>query len=486
MPYFYGMNKNPIIIWFRQDLRRADNPALHAAYDQGHPVIPVYILDDDNADKHAMGAASRVWLHYSLKSLKDSLSGHLYFYKGKADEIIPKLLEQTDAAGIYWNRCYESWRIKRDKQIKTDLGEQGYDCRSFNGSLLYEPHETLKDDDTTYKVFTPFYKKGCLQKNGEPACPLPAPERLTYGDEPKDHIEIDTLGLLPDIGWHNKMLSYWTPGEDGAKARLYAFLEDGLNNYKDGRNVPAQNKVSRLSPHLHFGEISPRTVWHEARKRGTAEGLEKDTDHFCSELGWREFSYNLLYHFPDLPEKPLQEKFAKFPWKNSKDHLKAWQKGQTGIPLVDAAMRELWETGYMHNRVRMVVGSFLVKNLLVHWHEGEAWFWDCLFDADLANNSASWQWIAGCGADAAPYFRVFNPVLQSRKFDPKGTYIRTYVPELRSLSDNDIHAPWEAGDDILQKAGIKLGQDYPKPIVDLKESRKLALSAYDEIKGDAA
>lgn len=464
----------PIIVWFRQDLRREDNPALRAAYVQGAPVIPVYILDDVNSGDYKMGGASRWWLHQSLNKLNDSLSGHLSVFAGDAADIIPRIAKSVGAQAVHWNRCYEPWRTARDKTIKQTLKDDGYEVKSFNGSLLWEPWDTHKDDDTPYKVFTPFYKKGCLANNGEPPHPIDAPERLTYGDSPKEAVSIDDLGLMPSITWYKTMDKEWTPGEDGAMKRLNDFLEDGLRGYKDGRNFPDKLNVSRLSPHLHYGEISPRTVWHKARQVMIAEGIEKDAEHFCSELGWREFSNNLLYHFPTLPEEPLQEKFKNFEWHKNDEALERWQKGMTGYPIVDAGMRELWATGYMHNRVRMIVGSFLVKDLLLHWKHGERWFWDTLVDADLANNSASWQWIAGCGADAAPYFRIFNPVTQGQKFDPDGNYVRRWVPEIASLPDKYLHAPWET----------KHNCDYPDPIVDHKEAREEALALFKALSGD--
>lgn len=473
------MTASPIIIWFRQDLRRHDNPALHAACNQGCPVIPVYILDDDNAGDWPIGDASRWWLHESLKKLDESLSGHLHLRRGDAKTILPQLVRETGASAVYRNRCYEPWRLKRDNTIEQDLQKQDIEVKSFNASLLFEPWTTLKDDGTPYRVFTPFYQKGCLKKNGEPDKPLPAPERLTYDPSPKCKTELDDLGLLPKSNWHEKIAKHWQPGEDGAQKRFNTFLESGLRNYKENRNRPDLENVSRLSPHLHYGEISARAIWHRTKIVMQAEGLEKDGETFLSELGWREFSYSLLYHFPDLPHQNLQKKFDHFPWREDNEALKRWQRGQTGYPVVDAGMRELWQTGYMHNRVRMIVGSFLIKDLLLHWHHGKEWFWDTLVDADLANNSASWQWIAGCGADAAPYFRIFNPVTQGRKFDPNGDYVRRYVPELANMPDKYLHAPWEAPEDIRAKI------DYPDPVVDHKEAREKALAAFQKTK-DAA
>jgi len=467
------------IMWFRQDLRLTDNPALSHAVEQG-TIIPIYILDDENAGDRKMGAASRWWLHYSLTDLNNSLRDHLQFLKGDAFEIIKEIVNNNDVEGIYWNRCYEPWRIKRDKKIKEWLKEKDMQTESFNGSLLWEPwdKQIYKDDGTPYRVFTPFYRKGCL-KADTPRKPLDRPDRIDYGDINLSGVKLEELNLLPEIQWDTQMKKEWHIGEEGARNRLVEFIENGLSDYKDGRNFPAQQNVSRLSPHLHWGEISPNQVWCAAQR----EGENKNTDHFMSELGWREFSYSLLYHFPDIDTENLQDKFDNFPWKDNKDKLKAWQKGQTGYPIVDAGMRELWQTGYMHNRVRMIVGSFLVKNLLIHWHHGEQWFWDCLVDADAASNTASWQWVAGTGADAAPYFRIFNPITQGEKFDKAGEYTRKYVPELKHIPDKYLFKPWEAPDDILKEANIKLGEDYPEPIVDVKASRERALEAFESLKG---
>lgn len=472
-----------IIVWFRQDLRLLDNPALNAAVEAGE-ILPVYILDDESAGDYAIGGAGRWWLHQSLRALDSDLRGHLRCYKGRPLDVLTGLINQTGADGVYWNRCYEPFAIARDKDIKSTLKDRGLDVRSFNGSLLWEPHEALKEDGTPYKVFTPYYKKGCLGRAGEPREPLPRPDRIDYYSFKSDSASIDDLGLMPDINWYNGMAEDWTPGEVGARARLEAFLQSGLRGYKEDRNRPDLHNVSRLSPHLHWGEVSPHTVWHASRAVEVAEGLERDGGHFRSELGWREFSYSLLYHYPDLPRENLQKKFDRFPWQDvDPEVLRRWQSGQTGYPIVDAGMRELWQTGWMHNRVRMIVGSFLVKHLMLHWHHGERWFWDTLVDADLANNSASWQWIAGCGADAAPYFRIFNPITQATKFDPNGDYIRKFVPELKDLPSKYLGAPWEAPADVLAQAGIQLGDTYPQPIVDHKQARERALEAFSSLKG---
>ncbi|MEP3245980.1 MAG: deoxyribodipyrimidine photo-lyase [Sneathiella sp.] len=464
------------IVWFRQDLRLSDNPALSLAADQGD-VLPVYILDEEDAGDYVMGSASKWWLHHSLNALNASLQGNLSVYRGKTIDILLDIAARYNVSGIYWNRGYEPWRTRRDAEIKKQLHTINIKAESTNGSLLWEPWTVQKDDGTPYKVFTPFYRKGCLKKP-PPQKPLPAPEKLDLLHDTDQAIEIDQLNLLPELGWDKQLESHWEIGEKGAQKQFHKFVEAGLQSYKEGRNYPAKANVSRLSPHLHFGEISPHQLWHAV----SVVEESADIDHFRSELGWREFSYSLLFHNPDLPKKNLQSKFDDFPWVKDTSLLKAWQKGQTGVPMVDAGMRELWQTGYMHNRVRMIVASFLVKNLRLHWHHGETWFWDTLVDADLANNSASWQWVAGCGADAAPYFRIFNPVTQGKKFDPEGTYIRKFVPEITSLPDKYIFSPWEAPEVILKEAGIILGETYPRPIVDSKRSRIAALEAFASLK----
>jgi deoxyribodipyrimidine photo-lyase len=469
--------KSVAIHWFRQDLRLSDNPALIEAAKAG-AVLPVYILDDVNAGEWKMGGASRFWLHHSLTRLNEALEGKLHIMKGDAAALIPDLAQKTGAVGVYWNRCYEPWRVRRDAIIKQTLTDRGIGAHSFNGSLLWEPWEVLKEDKTPYKVFTPFFRKGCLSK-APPREPLPRPA-LAFA-ESLNALSIDALSLLPrppEPRWDKQLEPHWTIGEDGAMAALQHFLKSGLNNYKVGRDFMAEKNTSRLSPHLHFGEISPSQAWYAASHAGDAEGWSKDTDHFRSELGWREFSYSLLYHYPELTRKNMQPKFDNFPWENNEQHLRAWQKGRTGYPIVDAAMRELWQTGYMHNRSRMITGSFLVKHLLINWHEGEDWFWDCLCDADLASNTASWQWVAGSGADAAPYFRIFNPILQGEKFDPQGHYVRRFVPELAQLPDKYLHRPWEAPELVLRAAGVTLGETYPRPIVDHAAARDRALAAF--------
>ena len=467
------------LVWFRQDLRLADNPALAAAAERGG-ILPVYILDDAGAGDWALGEASRVWLHHSLAALDASLDGRLRLFRGDAAEIVAALVETLPVDAVYWNRCYEPWRMRRDSEIKSRLRDRGIEAHSFNASLLWEPWDIAKADGTPYRVFTPFYQKGCFAASA-PRRPQYAPEsmRLSDGDV-EAACGLDALDLLPRHDWHRDLIAHWQVGEAAAAARLDDFCAGALGNYRHGRDFPASDSVSRLSPHLQFGEISPHQAWHRVefeRQRMP----EESALHFLRELGWREFSHHLLYHFPDLPEKNFNPRFDDFEWREDTDGLERWQRGQTGYPIVDAGMRELWQTGYMHNRVRMVVASFLIKNMLLHWRVGERWFWDCLVDASLANNSAGWQWVAGSGADAAPYFRIFNPVRQSEKFDPDGEYLTRYCPELAGLPVKLRHQPWTASKAELASAGITLGQDYPEPMLDLSTTRERALARFKSL-----
>lgn len=470
------------IVWLREDLRLADNPALYKAAEAGH-VLPVYILDTENIRQ--LGAASKVWLHHSLKDLQKSLP--LQLFKGDPKKILPELARKHNVNMVFWNRGYAADVIERDKAIKASLKGAGYGVESFKGNLLVEPWEVSTKTGKFYKVFTPFWK-ACLQKfdKTEPDQPLPPPENpKTISDS--DSLSLDDLDLLPqgEGNWHKPLIDQWDVGEEAAHKALEGFCQDRMTDYNKKRNRPDVDGTSRLSPHLHFGEISPRQVYHEAHKAlENEQSGQKGADVFLSEIGWREFSYNLIYHIPTLPEKPLQEQFEDFKWNDNKDDLKAWQRGKTGYPIVDAGMRQLYATGWMHNRLRMVVASFLIKDLFVHWKYGEAWFWDCLVDADAANNVAGWQWVAGCGADASPYFRVFNPITQGQKFDPEGDYVRQWVPELKDLPTDKIHAPWEASSGDLKLAGIELGKDYPEPMVNHKAMREEALARYKAIKKD--
>jgi deoxyribodipyrimidine photo-lyase len=470
------------IFWFRQDLRLENNPALLAASKCGE-IIPVFILDEVNNRNQVLGAASKLWLHNSLQALNIQLGGKLRFMSGNPKVLLPELAKKNSVTNVFWNRAYEPWRIARDTALKNQLTDEGLEVQSFNGTLLWEPWQIMKKDGTPYKVFTPFYRKGCLSAK-EPKLPQPS-QGLTILEEDEwcGSKPLNDLKLKPKKNWGEKITDVWGIGEKAAQKRLKQFLNEGLNGYKEGRNYPSKANVSRLSAHLHWGEISINTVWYTTKAHADREKLNgADIDTFLSELGWREFSNSLLYNFPELPTKNLQERFDNFEWIDNPSFLKLWQKGKTGYPIVDAGMRELWQTGYMHNRLRMIVGSFLVKNLLIDWRQGEKWFWDCLVDANLASNSASWQWIAGCGADAAPYFRIFNPITQGKKFDPDATYIKKYVPELSALPIEHIFSPWEAPEATLETSGVILGQNYPLPIVDLKKSRENALSTFAKLK----
>lgn len=478
------MTKQLTIVWFRQDLRLTDNPALTAAVANGQ-IIPVFIADDTAPKSALLGGASQWWLHNSLLSLNKSLNNQLVIKAGNPLSVLKALITEYDATHVVWNRIYEPWQIKRDAAIKTELKQQGISVGSFNGSLLWEPMSVLKKDETPYKVFTPYYRKGCLTRQS-PRLPLAKPENFSIHVNAQFTLDaLNSLALLPNIKWYKEFENMWQPGELGAANRLNRFIDEAATQYQNDRNLPAVKGTSLLSPHLHFGEVSPNQAWYAIIGAFENAFENKDLDVYLSELGWREFSYYLLFHFPELPTKNFNAKFDYFPWRKSEADLRAWQSGNTGIPIVDAGMRELYKTGYMHNRVRMVVGSFLVKNLLIDWRDGERWFWDTLLDADMASNSSGWQWVAGSGADASPFFRIFNPILQGEKFDKDGTYVKRYCPELSRLPNKFIHKPWEAPVEILRACGVELGNTYPKPIVDLKATRTRALDAFSRTKAMA-
>ncbi len=474
----------PTIVWYTRDLRLSDHAALSAAAKAG-PVIPVYVLRDGEGTHWPLGSASRWWLAQSLRALGAALENagsRLILRRGEPADILADLCRETGAHAVHWTRGYEPDSARTETAIRDKLKSAGVTARRFCGRVLYEPEEVINKDGGPYKVFTPFYK-ACLAL-GEPGAPVSAPQTLSA---PKSWPQSDRLadwGLEPTSpDWAGGMRAMWTPGEAGAHQRLSEFLNDAGKDYGKLRNRPDIDATSRLSPFLAFGEISPRQVWaisqhHAEREPRASRGIEG----FLREVIWREFSYHLLHHWPDLPEHSWRSEFDKFPWKKRSNALRAWQRGQTGYPIVDAGMRQLWQIGWMHNRVRMIAASFLIKDLLIPWQDGEAWFWDTLVDADLANNAASWQWVAGSGADAAPYFRVFNPILQGAKFDPQGDYVRRFVPELANLPNEFIHAPWEAPALLLREAGVRLGETYPAPIVDHAEARKIALAAYEDVK----
>lgn len=468
------------LVWFRQDLRTADNPALFEAAKNGS-IVPVFVLEDpaQTGDAHPLGGASRWWLHHSLASLAEKLPG-LVVCRGDARHVIPEIARETGVRSVYWNRCYEPHAIERDTEIKALLKDEGFEVQSFKAALLFEPWELTNKTGGSFKVYSPFWKTAQQQAVG---APLPAPPNIDFVESTHGEA-LENLKLLPSRpNWAEGWDGLWRPGEDGASARLKAFLASGLDGYGELRNRPDLPNVSRLSPHLHFGDISPRQIWHETWKAIDADdGYRKDGHKFLSEIAWREFSYHLLYHFPQLPQANWRPAFDAYPWRDAPADLKRWQRGDTGYPIVDAGMRELWQTGYMHNRVRMIVASFLVKHLRLHWQHGEAWFRDTLLDADLANNSASWQWVTGSGADAAPYFRVFNPITQGKKFDPDGVYVKTWVPELKGLDTDWLFEPFNAPAAELERAGVVLGRDYPEPIVDHASARQAALDGYEAVK----
>lgn len=470
------------IVWLRNDLRLADNAALSAASATGGPVIPLFVWAPDEEGEWAPGAASRWWLHGSLRALAESLRGlgsRLVVRSGPSLEVLRDVAREAGAGAVCWNRRYEPVAVARDHSIKQALRDDGLDAKSHNSSLLLEPWENTKDDGTPYRVFTPFWK-AMLRRVGIPF-PIPVPARLAPPKSWPRSEALDDLALLPRIDWAAGMREAWTPGEAGAHAALERFLHEGIASYESARDVPSRTGTSRVSPHLHFGEIGPRQVWHAVRDLAAERGdprFDAAADAWLRQVAWREFGHHLLYHFPRTPTEPLRPEFQRFEWSDDAEPLGKWQRGLTGYPIVDAGMRELWTTGWMHNRVRMVVASFLVKDLRLPWQDGARWFWDTLVDADLANNTLGWQWTAGCGADAAPYFRVFNPVLQSRRFDPEGVYLRRWLPELARLDAKWIHEPHAAPPVVLEAAGVRLGRTYPEPIVAHDRAKRLALEAY--------
>lgn len=473
------MADRPVIFWFRDDLRLADNPGLAAAHATGRPLILLYVLDEESHEARALGGASKWWLDKSLRMLGERISakgGHLVLRKGAAEVVIAKLVEETKPHAVFWSRRYGAAR-KVDERIKRSLKANDVEAESFNASLLVEPFEMKTRTGGDYKVFTPFWKAMQATLVLPDAAPEPRELKSFNGVKSDD---LDGWKLHPTTpDWSAGIAEVWTPGEMGARRRLRDFLKTA-DGYATGRDRPDQEHTSRLSPHLRFGEISPRQVWRAAmHTQETGEAPTRDIQKFLSEVAWREFSYHLLYHDPQMGHLSWRRQFEDVAWRaGSRKELEAWKRGRTGFPIVDAGMRELWATGYMHNRVRMIVASFLAKDLLVHWRKGEQWFWDTLVDADEANNANGWQWTAGTGADAAPYFRVFNPVLQGEKFDPQGTYLRKWVPELKALPSKWIHKPHEAPESVLTEAGITLGDSYPEPIIDHDFARKRAIAAY--------
>ncbi|MEO7413184.1 MAG: deoxyribodipyrimidine photo-lyase [Opitutaceae bacterium] len=482
------MSASPTLLWFRQDLRLQDNHALEAAIKRGQPIIPVYILDDAGEQNWPAGAASRWWLHHALAALDSSLREHgsrLVFLRGDSRSIVRQLSVTSGAGALYWNRRYEPAAVARDQTIEAEHAARGVEVKSFNSALLHEPNAVANKQGRPFQVFTPYWRT-CLN------LPIEAPRKFSRRTLPPPStwphsLRLEELELLPRLDWAAGFAAKWEPGEAGAAKRLRLFTRRAMTEYAENRNRPDLDGTSMLSPWLHFGELGPRQVWAAVQAEGKESGVYPPSNGarvFLSEIGWREFAHQLLYHFPRTPEEPLREEFKDFPWAADPGgaKLRAWQRGQTGYPIVDAGMRQLWQLGWMHNRVRMIVASFLVKHLRLPWRQGANWFWDTLVDADLANNTLGWQWSAGCGADAAPYFRIFAPVLQGKKFDPDGDYVRRWVPEIGRLPTEHLHAPWEAPSSALAAAEVRLGESYPRPMVDHATARADALAALRKLR----
>lgn len=472
---------NSALVWFRQDLRLADNPALYHAATENEFIIPLYIFDETLA--WSMGRAQQWWLHHSLLSLQqqfNKLGLDLILRRGNSRLILLEICKKYNINHVYWNRCYEAAVMQQDQKINQQLITQGIAVNNYNSSLLHEPWEISNKQGDYFKVFTPFWNK-CLAVATNIKL-LPTPKLKQH---PKIVSEsLSDWQLLPNKpNWAIGFSKIWQPGEINAQRQFQKFLSEHLEDYPEARDFPAKNATSKLSPYLHFGEISPRHIWHNLKLIEAHEAKSsRSCEHFLRQLGWREFSYYLLYHFPHFADENFKSKFNHFSWSYNKKSLALWQQGQTGYPIVDAGMRELWHSGYMHNRVRMIVASFLTKHLLIDWRQGAKWFWNTLVDADLANNSMGWQWVAGSGADAAPYYRIFNPILQGEKFDAKGEYVRRWLPELSKLPNTYLHKPWKASKTILHDAGIYLDKNYPNPIVDHDVARLRALERYKLIK----
>ncbi len=473
--------KAPTLVWFRQDLRLHDHPALQWAIEQGGPIVPVYIWSTEEQATGSLGSASKWWLHQSLDALRTSLEqrgSRLIFRSGDPLQELNHLAKETGARQLVWHRLYEPYAVRRDTEIKQWGLAQGWTVHSLNGSLLHEPWEIQTAQGKPFQVFTPFWK-ACQQKSVQPLARA-LPKSFKTPVRWPGSVSLSSFKLEPAIDWSAGIKACWQPGEAGAQQLFRAFINGAIERYQEDRNRPDLAGTSRLSPHLHFGEISPRQIVNALLHHAAGQSLhrQKQADAFVRELYWREFAYHLIYHFPHTVHQPLRAHYQSFKWNRNPGHLKAWQRGRTGYPIVDAGMRELWHTGWMHNRVRMIVASFLVKHLRLPWQDGAKWFWDTLVDADLANNTLGWQWTAGCGADAAPYFRIFNPTLQGKKFDPDGHYTRQWVPELAQLPTHFLFEPWSAPEAVLNQAGVKLGQTYPEPLVDHAQARAEALAAF--------
>ncbi|MGQ9371835.1 cryptochrome/photolyase family protein [Azospirillum sp. A39] len=476
---------SPIIVWFRNDLRVADNPALARAAALGGPVLPLFVREERAGTAWAPGAAARWWLHGSLARLDEALrrlGSPLILRRGEAGAVLDALVAETGAGTVLWNRRYDPPGTATDDAVEKALTARGLTVETFNAALLFEPREVRTRSGGPFRVFTPFWRS-CLDRSAPPA-PVGAPARLSAPAAAPAGDRLDDWALRPSApDWAGGLRAAWTPGEAAARAALAGFLDGAAARYREDRDRPGRDATSRLSPHLAHGEIGPRQIWHAARTAAAAQpAAAPGIEAFLREIGWREFAYHLLSEAPALADAPLDRRFAAFPWRDDAAALAAWQRGRTGYPIVDAGMRQLWQTGWMHNRVRMIAASFLVKDLLLPWQAGEAWFRDTLVDADPANNPVGWQWVAGCGADAAPFFRVFNPVLQGETHDRDGRYVRRYVPELQDMPDAWLHKPWQAPPDVLERAGVRLGSTYPRPIVDHAAARDRALLAYAAVK----
>ncbi len=466
------------IHWFRLDLRLNDNPSIDQLAKEVDKIIPIYIYDESIE----IGRASKCWLEKSLESLNNDLhkfNSKLYIFKGKPKKIINEIIKNIKISNFNWNRLYDNHSIKRDKEIKSFLISKSIACNTFNGYLLSEPWEIKNKSGSFFKVFTPFWKHNFEILQDKKLHFSSSKDYKFYKKDINQNLKIHKLEInLPQKEWMKKILLHWNIGEKAARSKIAAFVNTKLYNYVIGRDRPDIEFTSKISPHLHFGEISPQRIFKEVIKSKIDNENKKK---YLSELGWRDFSYNLLFNYPEMTHMPIQSKFEKFPWLKDKSSLKIWRLGKTGIPIVDAGMKELYRMGWMHNRVRMIVGSFLTKNLLLHWKEGERWFFNTLVDADIGSNVASWQWISGSGADASPYFRIFNPVLQGKKFDPNGVYVKKFIPALNKIPEKYIHCPWEMSIDEQEKYDFMLGRDYPKPIVNLSETRNRALASFKSI-----
>ena len=469
----------PVIMWFRHDLRLAGSAALTAAAAAGE-VLPLYILDDETPGRWRMGGASRWWLHRSLEKLGARIP--LVLRRGPADRILREVLRETGATAVYFTRDYAPWSAALERRVKDGAQREGATCHRFGGFLLHEPEAIRNGQGEPYKVYTPF-SRACFAA-GESKPPRPAPAIKWWSGSIPSGMLGDWKLLPKSPNWAAGFENHWQPGEEGARHQLRHFIENGLQDYAGGRDFPARNVTSRLSPHLHFGEISPAQCCIAVRAAAIGSN-DAAAEKFLKEVLWRDFSYHLLHHFPHIPQSAFKPEYDGFPWRDDPENLLSWQRGETGYPIVDAGMRELWATGTMHNRLRMIAASFLIKHLLIDWRHGARWFWDTLVDADIASNSASWQWVAGSGADAAPYFRIFNPVLQGEKFDGDGAYVRQWLPQLQSLPDEFIHQPWTAPERVMRAAGVELGGNYPHPVVDHGLARNRALAALKSLKGES-